>query len=142
MDVETFRQEFDQLREQDPFLFEGHDPEAIESELEDAQSRLGCRFGPKYAQFLREYGGGDVGSCMVYSVHPGSHWNIVDRNLARDWLPRNLLDFSPNGTGDHYLFPIENGIAGDKVLFYDHETGSLVESGYNDILEYVLENCH
>ena len=141
MDFDAFQQAFDELKKRDPFLFEDHDPQATSVELADTESQLGCRLSPKYAQFLRVYGGGGVGACMLFSVHQGSEWYIVDQNAACGWLTHNLLAFSPNGTGDYYLFRVRDGSADDEIVFYDHETGLLSGPEYVDVFEYILAMC-
>jgi hypothetical protein len=57
----------------------------------------------------------------VLSGDPRSDLNLTQHQW--DELPDGVIAFSPNGTGDMYVFPVEDGVAQDRVLFYDHETG-------------------
>lgn len=141
MDFSAFQRRFEKLRTRKVFSFREPDPKARDTEIQEAEWRLGCKLGAKYVAFLRQYGGGHMGSEMICSVHPGSDANIVSENERAGLLPRGFLAFSPNGCGDYYGFQIQDGIAADTVLFHDHETDAIEDSGYADIFRYILAAC-
>jgi hypothetical protein len=142
MDFGDFQQQFDQIRSRKIFQLSRPDPQGSEEEIREAESKVGCKFGTKYRSFLEAYGGGKLGPLVLFSVHPGSRWNIVNQEVVSDLLVHGFLPFSPNFSGDYYGFPVEDGIVGDQVLFCDHETDSIQPSRYADIFEYIVEQCN
>ena len=167
IDFDTFKSEFDRLKVECKLVRNRkQDRPASRVELREAERQLRCKLGAKYAAFLLEYGGGNVGSENIYSVQPGSRWNIVDmhkdRNRIRSLLSRNTVDknkdrgparfllnrgylaFSENGCGDYYVFRIENGQAQEKVLWWDHETDTICnldDIEAEDILDLIIFFC-
>ncbi len=100
--------------------------------------RLGVRLPDDYAWFLREYGGGEFAFVEIYSADASSDLYIVDKQASAADL--NVLAFSDNGCGDDYVFPVENGVAADAVLFHDHETGELRPEASDGFLDFVARH--
>ncbi len=85
--------------------------------------------------------GGHFGPALVCSVHPDSDANIVTLNRNVGLLPKGFLAFAPNFCGDYYCFAVKEGIALDKVMFYDHETDSVGDAEHDDLYRSILEMC-
>lgn len=142
MEIKAFQERYNFLAEQDPFLFEGYEPPASEADILYAERHLGCRFGPRYVEFLAAYGGGEMGPVTIFSIHRRSEWNIATQNKALGLVARGMIAFAPNYCGDHYGFSVlKGGFAEDRVVFYDHETDTIQETPYADIMEYILAQC-
>jgi SMI1-KNR4 cell-wall len=82
-----------------------------EEQLRAVEKELGARLPEDYAWFLREFGGGDF---------------VFLRLLSADARSDLLIT----------VFPVEDGEAQDRVLFFDHETGE-VSPSEPDFLTFV-----
>ncbi len=139
MDRDEFRAIVERVKADRPVWFGlPSDEPPDEDQLRAVEQSLGARLPDDYTWFLREYGGGDFAFVRVLSADPGSDLAIT----AQQWdeLPDGVIAFSPNGTGDMYVFPVESGVAQDRVLFFDHETGELSPSE-PDFLTFVSRNA-
>ncbi len=112
----------------------GTDALASDADLERVSRQLGVELPGDYAWFLREYGGGDFGLATVYSADEHSDFYVIDRQPGK---PDQMLAFSDNGAGDLYVFPVEDGVAADEVLWFDHEIDELAPSERGGFLGFV-----
>ena len=127
MEREEFTQLVERLRAERPTWFDlppDDPPDAVQ--LRAVEDALGARLPEDYEWFLREYGGGDFAFARILSADPRS--DLLITGHQRDELPDGVIAFSENGVGDSYVFPVEDGVAQDRVLFFDHETGELSQS--------------
>jgi hypothetical protein len=121
MDLHEFGRLVEQARRRHPVWFQlESDPPAGAEAIARAEHRLGLRLPEAYRQYVSAFGGGIFAFGKVYSVTPGSDWDIARRNAATP-VPR-FLAVSDNGCGDLYGFQVDRGVCSDEVYFWDHET--------------------
>lgn len=139
MDRGTFETEVSRARKAHPTWFD-LPPDACpdDAQVEQCQLALGAVLPEAYVGFLREYGGGDFAFLTLYSMDPDSEVNLVAQN-NRPWLARtDFVAVSDNGAGDYYGFRVRDGRCAEPVVLLDHETGEVRDTGYADILTFVL----
>jgi hypothetical protein len=112
------------------------DPPATTDQIEHAESALGVRLPKAYLSFVTIYGGGYFALGNVFSVCPGSDWNIIDRN--HNIQTHDFLAISDNGVGDLYGFRVENDICNEKIVLFDHETKSYSQTNFADIFDFLI----
>jgi hypothetical protein len=115
------------------------DPPATQSQIQDAEAQLGVRLPESYRLFVKTYGGGYFALGNLFSVCPGSDWNIVERN--RDVLPFGFLAVSDNGVGDQYGFRVTDGVCDSEIVLFDHETETFSQPKYSDLFEFLQETA-
>lgn len=115
------------------------DPPATQSQIQDAEAQLGVRLPESYRLFVAMYGGGYFALGNLFSVFPGSNWNIVERN--REILPFGFLAVSDNGVGDLYGFSVTDGECDSTIVLFDHETGTMSQPMYSDLFEFLEETA-
>lgn len=90
----------------------------------------------KYKRFIMDFGGGYFGYANIYSLDLRSDFYL----LAHNTCPiKNYLRIADNGCGDYYLMKLDNNKCLDRVFFYEHDTANIRETGYEDILEYLID---
>lgn len=138
MDFQAFRQLVEKTRSDHPIWF-GMDSDPIPSEslLLEAESKLSAKLPNEYRNFVLEYGGGYFAFSNVYSLNPGSDWNVLDVNHEYQEIRDDHILISENGSGDFYGFRVIDGVCRSEIYFYDHETGSWQETTYGNIFEYL-----
>ncbi len=140
MDFAVFQQFADDKRANvGLFRLNRPDPAATPEEIRQAESKLGVKLPKKYKEFVSRYGGGEFGSSVVYSLHEDSRWFIIAKALQAAYLPGGFVPFSESFTGDFYGFRDKGGQLAERVWFWDHETEEILDSGFPDILEYLVE---
>jgi hypothetical protein len=111
--------------------------EASASEIENAARSLNCSFHEDYAEFLRHYGGGMVGSYPIFGIHKahvmGDFYSVVD-------VTRRFRSQGWPGTLNWYVISMDGGgnpIGVDsegRVWISDHDAGAV-----NQIAEHFEE---
>ena len=135
MDRKTFAETVDAARTAHPVWFDlPSDALASDSDLERVSRQLGVELPGDYAWFLREYGGGDFGLATVHAADEYTDCHVVDRQPGE---PAQMPAFSDYGAGDRYVFPVEDGVAADEILWLDHETGELTSSERGGFLGFL-----
>jgi hypothetical protein len=135
MDRKTFADLVEAARNAHPVWFDlPSDALASDVDLERVGRQVGVELPDNYAWFLREYGGGDFGFATVYSADEHSDFYVVNRQPG---APDHTLAVSDNGAGDLYVFPVEDGVAADEILWLDHETGELTHGEGGGFLSFV-----
>lgn len=137
MEFEVFEEIAARTREEKPLLFElEHDRVPTEEEIMAFQDRHQILLPEKYRRFLQAFGGGFFGYANVYSLDQNSSFYILRNNP--DQLG-DLLFVADNGCGDYYAFRMEGRRCGEEIVFCDHETGAAQDTGFGDILEYLVK---
>jgi hypothetical protein len=135
MEWDAFRARVSQLKKQNPVWFGlESDPPASEHAIALAETALGVILPQSYRQFVREFGGGYFAFASVFSVEPGSDWNVVDRN--RDRAGGGFVRVSDSGCGDYYGFMASGGECEERIHLADHEArGQVRATEYRDLFE-------
>ena len=121
MDFKVFKEVVKKVQIKTPFLFElGHDNIPTAEDIIAFQKQHKILFPEKYIQFLSNFGGGYFGYTNIYS------------------LP-SLLFIADNGCGDYYAFRIQNSRCSEEIVFYDHENGTVQNTDFSDVLEYLVK---
>lgn len=140
------RREFADLvertRAERPRWFDPERPDALAdaAAVEAVERALGVRLPPDYVWFLSEYGGGDFVFASIYSADAGSDL-YLPRNQGPPPLPPGHVAFSDDGCGDLCLFPVRDGAAEDRVLWFDHETDELTADEADGFLGFVARDA-
>ena len=94
----------------------------------------------EYKTFLQAFGGGYFAFVIVFSATKGSEWNLVAQNEQAGVLEKySFLAISDNEAGDYYGFKVEDGVCDSKISFFDHEDGSVKETKYENLFEYLIK---
>ena len=128
----------------DPKLFRLNSPDhcASEEEISEVERMLSVTLPCSYREFLKEFGGGDFGSEVVFSADPNSEWYLPAKCLeAEAYLPEGFLAFSDDFAGGHYVLKVEGGRA-QEPIFYWNQDGGLSVTKYTNILEYLANNAY
>lgn len=114
----------------DEFPFMRSEP-VPESEIIEAENKLGVRFDSDYKEFIQKYGGAIVGPFPVYGLRRADPmddelWSVIEvtmRYRNEGWPDtENLYIIST----DHADNPV--GITEDsRVISYDHDFGETIE---------------
>ena len=116
------------------------DPAATPEMLKAAQAALGVKFPESYVAFLSEYGGGIFGFENVFSVEKSSEFFVVNCNkAARQYMPRDLLAFSDDFCGGHFVFSVTDGVAADQVRYWNAD-GGLSGPLYKNIFDFLARD--
>ncbi|MFO1062802.1 MAG: SMI1/KNR4 family protein [Pirellulales bacterium] len=138
--LEEFVPLVEKRREERPVWFGlDSDPPATPAQIQDVEAQLGVRLPESYRLFVTMYGGGYFALGNLFSVFPGSDWNIVERN--RDIFPVGFLAVSDNGVGDLYGFRVTDGACDSEIVLFDHETGMIAQPKYSDLFEFLGETA-
>jgi len=138
--IEEFVQLVEKRKEEKPVWFGlESDPPATSAQIQDAEAQLRVRLPVSYRLFVTRYGGGYFALGNLFSVFPGSDWNIVERN--RSLLPFGFLAVSDNGVGDLYGFRVTDGVCDEEIVMFDHETGTISQPKYLDLFEFLEETA-
>jgi hypothetical protein len=142
MDLVEFRYRVEQVRQEFPAWFALEPDQFPGSEaLDQAQVDLGASLPADYRSFITEFGGGDFGLSVVYSVEPDSDLNIVVKNRP-DWLDSStFIAISDNGVGDYYGYRVSGGACEPGIVVLDHETRSIRETSHADLFELLVETA-
>jgi hypothetical protein len=111
------------------------DRKADAEALDEVERQLGVRLAADFGWFLSEYGGGDFAFVLVYSADKASDLYVVRNQPTHANAP--VVAFSDDGTGNQFVFPVQDGLADDVVLSLDHETGELARVAYDGFLGFV-----
>lgn len=138
MNSERFAQLVEETRKRNPVWFElESDPPAETDLIEAAESHMGVQFPAEYRFFLRNYGGGYFGFSNVFSVQPGSEWNVETRNSRLEAGVVDFLAISDPGTGDYYGFRLADGASTPNVYVFDHDGRTLERTLFSDLFDYL-----
>jgi len=116
------------------------DPPATLAQIQDAELQLGVRLPESYRRFVALYGGGYFALGNLFSVLPGSEWNIVERNRSVD-DSCCFLAVSDNGVGDLYGFRVADGKCENEIVLFDHETALFSQPKFSDLFEFLGETA-
>jgi hypothetical protein len=144
MNIKDFTTIVDHCRAEHPFWFDRKtDPQANDEQINEAEYLLGVKFPQEYIDFLKEYGGGRFVFTRIFSVFPESIWYVVSRNVGDNSI-NGFLSISPDGTGGLYGFPVENGICGSEIVYWDHDEnygqGKLVSNNFDNLFLFLIED--
>jgi hypothetical protein len=124
------------------FLLVPPDSPATTEQLDTVEREIGTRLPNRFREFLTEVGGGAFGFTNVFSANPASEFYLPTRRAKTlDFLPPNLLPFSDDFTGGWYVFKVDDSQAREAV-FYWNADGGLVETNFNDVLEFVARYAY
>lgn len=133
-----------QKRAERPKIFELAQPDraATADQITALENDLGIRLPPSYARFLEAYGGGEFGLAIIFSADPvGRYFLIREQRKARDLIPANCLAFSDDHSGGWYVFPVEDGMAGDAVSYWNTD-GGLTRTEFSNIFEFLAQHAY
>ncbi len=137
MDFETFVKVVEKAKMETPLLFElQHDNIPTMKDVITFQEQYQIILPEKYIQVLLNYGGGYFGYANVYSLDKDSYFFIFNYNPVN---VKDLFFIADNECGDYYAFQVEGNKCGEKVVFYDHESNTVQETAFSDVLEYLAK---
>lgn len=140
MEVSSFMRLVEALRKVHPLWFSLEaDPPASEDELQEAEVQLQVELPSEYREFLRKFGGGLFAFSNIFSVAPGSDWNIIGKSKEAGLDEIGFLPVSENGVGDFYGYCCRDCQCTSELYFFDHETGRVQPSHYSNLFDYVAE---
>ena len=102
--------------------------------LAAVETELGARLPDDFRWFLQEFGAGDFAFATIYSADPDSDLSLL-RNQSGGL--KGLIAFSDDGTGNLFVFPVENDACHDRVLVWDHESGEVRSTDHATFLGFV-----
>ncbi len=143
MEFEDFRRRLDAVRAatSDDTIPEDFSPfdltPASEDEILAAEEALGLRLPAAYKQYMNQIGAGSLQylDLLPLTLNDGEEDSLVSVNTGEFKIP-GFVAISPVGTGDWWGFPVTDGMADDRVLFWDHEDGSF-EQETADFFEFL-----
>lgn len=144
MTLNEFKQIHDRYKKEKPklFLLVSPDQEATAHQLERVEAELQVRLPGRLREFLTEFGGGNFGFANIFSADPDGEYYLPARNVdAAEYLPPDLLAFSDDFAGGHYVFKVIDGQAGESVLYWNTD-GGLAETEFDDVLEFVARYAY
>ena len=121
----------------DWFDFQDKEPCPTEEDFFDAEKVLGVSLPLDYKEFLRVFGGGYFVFTNVFSVLPGSDWNIIERQGSK--LPNGFLAVSDDEAGGLYGFLYRADGSCDPGVFYIYLSGwgDIVEKKFDSFFDYL-----
>lgn len=137
MDFCTFNTIVEERRVKKPILFGLENDKILSAEeIEEFEKITKITLPEKYKEFIMHYGGGYFGYANIYSLDENSDFYLLKHNN----LPfEKYIKIADNGCGDYYLLCIENGKCLEPLFFNDHEAGSVIQTEYMDIFEYLVK---
>lgn len=137
MDFYTFNAIVEECMAKKPILFGlEHDKDLSAEEIGRFENTVHIILPDKYKEFIASYGGGYFGYVNIYSLDEDSDFYLLDHN---DLPFDKYVRIADNGCGDYYVLCIENGKCLEPLFFYDHESGSVIQTEYMDIFEYLVK---
>lgn len=137
MDFETFEKIVKEEKAKKPLLFElQHDNIPTMKDIIAFQEEYQITLPEKYIQVLLNFGGGYFGYANIYSLDKNSYFFISNHNPAR---VANLFFMADNECGDYYAFRMEDNKCSEEIVFYDHESNTIQNTTFSDVLEYLVE---
>jgi hypothetical protein len=120
-----------------PFWFQGEmDPAATSAQIANAEREIGAEFPDEYRYFLETFGGGYFGHANVFSVSPGSYWNIISANANRGAL-RNIVAVSDDQSGGYYGFMRQAGGLSKEVFYVYPPEGDEPQEKYPSLFTFL-----
>ncbi|MBW8829977.1 MAG: SMI1/KNR4 family protein [Burkholderiales bacterium] len=139
MDLTEFSVVVEDARAKHLHWFAGAERLAQAGEIESAEKALGLRLHETYRAFLRNFGGGYFGFTNVFSVVPGSEWNVVDRQTKHE-IPRDFLSVSDDETGGLYGFRVNSDRMCAPEIYYLYLSGAeeQLERKFDSLFDFVV----
>jgi uncharacterized protein YdcH (DUF465 family) len=138
MTLEEFRAVVEQLRAENPILFElESDPPATDAEIQRAEEQLKSSLPEQYRSFVKEFGAGFFAFGNVLSVKSGSEWDIVNFNQRNELIGGGFVAVSDPHTGNLYGFKCEAGVCRPEVWGYDIDDRAWARTEFNDLFEFL-----
>jgi len=143
MNKAEFSREFAQFRKVNTsWKLDNADGIPSPAEIQRAETLLGFSLNKYYIEFTMEYGGGFFGYADVYSLDQTSDFYIVEQNETLMEYHPGYVAISDNGCGDSYVQRIVDGVAQDKIEFWDHETESIMDGeSYENIYDFLCKEA-
>jgi hypothetical protein len=139
MTIDEFRRIDSEKRKIRPKIFLMSEPDRVAgvTDILLVEKSIGVCLPNTYKDFLLKYGGGNFGLINVFSAVPESEFYLPRKFIqAEKYLPKNLIPFSDDFSGGNYVVLVEDGEALERVFYWNID-GGLVETGFENILEYV-----
>ena len=137
MNFETFWEAVEKAKTEKPLLFElQHDNIPTMKDVSAFQEQYQIILPDKYIQVLLNFGGGYFGYANIYSFDKDSYFFIFNHNPVR---VTDLLFIADNGCGDYYAFRMEGNKCSEEIVFYDHESKTVQDTDFSDVLEYLVK---
>lgn len=137
MDFETFRETVRKAKREQPLLFElQRNNIPTMKDVIVFQEQYQIILPEKYIWVLLNLGGGYFGYTNIYSLDKDSYFFIFNHNPAR---AADLLFIADNGCGDYYAFRMEGNKCNEEIVFYDHESNTVQDTSFSDVLEYLVK---
>lgn len=141
MNIDEFRQLDLVCRLNKPSLFamSASDNVATDAQIGKVEKILNLSLPISYKEFLKNYGGGNYCLLTIYSADPQSNWYLpLQYAKASHYLPKDILPISDDFCGGHYVYTIANGIASDR-LYYWNTDGGTIRTEYITLYDFIVQ---
>jgi hypothetical protein len=113
-----------------------YDPSAPVECINDEEIAVGIKFSSKLREFLLVINGMEyLDDWMFYSVlnkkNPKAKYGYFRiENQASDYrlVPTDLFIVAADGSGNHLVVQVNNGVMTDELLYWNHETRKIKKS--------------
>lgn len=136
VEYEVFKCIVDSCKCRNTLLFSlGQDVVCSTEQIKAVERILQIELPEKYLKFLQDFGGGYFGYANVYSLDPRSQFYLLAHNVVPI---EEYIRIADNGCGDYYLLKVKNKKCFDQVFFFEHDTATICDTDYVDILDYLV----
>jgi hypothetical protein len=125
-----------------------YNPSIPDTVIDDEEKVIGIKFPSGLRQVLKIMNGIEyLNEWTLYSVlnpkNPKAKYgyfrieSVVD---DRDYMPKGLFKIAADGSGNHLVLKVVDGMAGNEIFRWDHETNQVARSSvtFEKLAKYAL----
>ena len=141
MNIVDFNKIFDLENKNDPFLFKDEKVKVTNIDIQVAEKKIKVIFPHSYKEFVKFYGGGNIGYTNIFTPNSKNEFYIVTKNLEfqKTFNNHDFITISDDGTGGFYGYMIQNLKCSESIYYFDHDENKISKKLYNNIYEYIIE---
>jgi hypothetical protein len=140
MDIFEFSNILNNKKVENSFLFEDIEVVATDQDIEEVEEKLAVMLPQSYKDFVKKFGGGELGYIDVFSASKMGFWYIVKHNQHfKDYLPKNFVAISDDQTGGYYGYKTMHGKCGEEVFYWHYDGGFDHNTVYPNIFEFIID---
>ena len=109
-----------------------------ELDIKVAEDKLGAVFPEQYKELFKLVNNAEIGEWILYPIkdlrNPKKTWDDVVRQnieVREEGMAKDLIAIGDDGSGDKLCLKINNGIMGDVIYLWYHETAEFEEYAPN-----------
>lgn len=136
---ETFERKLAEAKVKFPGAFKlaAPDPPASAAQVRNLEETLAVSLEESHKDFLMAFGGGEIGFEVLFSADAQSEWYLPRQIALARCLPKNYIAITSNFCGDYYGFEAIEGKCVPPLLRWEHETGVVEPTEYQDVFEFM-----